>query len=170
MLNSMTYYATCDIARAQSAAVASRFCRSAKFNRSVDFACAAGFLVAMSGAVDPPDLDLIFAALADPTRRALLRALLDGTARVGDLAAPLPMSLAAVSKHLAILQRAGLVSQERDGRVRTCRLEPDGLASAFLWMQGFGAFATADVEALERILELALDGEEESGSATSTEN
>lgn len=111
----------------------------------------------MPGPADQPTLDLIFAALADPTRRALLRALLDGTARVGDLAAPLPMSLAAVSKHLAILQRAGLVSQERDGRIRTCRLEPDGLAGAFLWMQGFGAFVTADIEALERLLELALD-------------
>jgi DNA-binding transcriptional ArsR family regulator len=111
----------------------------------------------MDDPAGPPDLDLIFAALADPTRRAILRTLLDGPKRVGDLAEPLPMSLAAVSKHLALLQRAGLVSQQRDGRIRTCRLEPDGLASAFLWMQGFGAFATADIEALERILELALD-------------
>ena len=143
--------------RTGSAAAIRGFRRSAKFNHPVDFPPVPGFLGAMSDPAEPPDLDLIFAALADPTRRAILRSLLDGTARVGDLAAPLPMSLAAVSKHLAILQRAGLVSQERDGRIRTCRLEPDGLASAFLWMHGFGAFATADIEALERILELALD-------------
>ncbi len=76
---------------------------------------------------DDADLDLIFAALADPTRRAILRSLLDGESNVSDLAEALPMTLAAVSKHLQILGRAGLVSQLRDGRVRTCRLEPDGL-------------------------------------------
>jgi DNA-binding transcriptional ArsR family regulator len=108
-----------------------------------------------------PDLDLVFAALTDPTRRHLLRALLDGEQRVGDLAAPLPISLAAVSKHLQILGRAGLVSQRAEGRVRTCRLEPDGLAAAFVWMQGFGAFATADIATLERLLELALDEDDE---------
>jgi DNA-binding transcriptional ArsR family regulator len=100
------------------------------------------------------DLDLIFAALADPTRRAILGRLLEGECRVGALAAPLPMSLAAVSKHLQILVRAGLVSQARAGRERTCRLEPDGLAAAFVWMHGFGAFATADIDALERWLEM----------------
>lgn len=105
---------------------------------------------------DGPDLDLIFAALADPTRRAMLSTLLGGEQKVGDLAEPLPMSLAAVSKHLQILARAGLVSQLRDGRVRTCRLEPDGLAAAFVWMQGFGAFAMDDYDALERYIEAAL--------------
>ena len=103
-----------------------------------------------------PDLDPIFAALADPTRRAILSGLLDGPRNVGDLAAPLPMSLAAVSKHIAILARAGLVSQERAGREKTCRLEPDGLAVAFTWMQGFGAFALDDYDALERYFELTL--------------
>ncbi|WP_424931629.1 ArsR/SmtB family transcription factor [Amaricoccus macauensis] len=103
-----------------------------------------------------PDLDLIFAALADPTRRAILRELLDGEQMVSAIAEPLPMSLAAVSKHLQILARAGLVSQRRDGRVRSCRLEPDGLAAAFLWMQGFGAFAMDDYDALERMIENVL--------------
>ncbi|MEM8572367.1 MAG: metalloregulator ArsR/SmtB family transcription factor [Pseudomonadota bacterium] len=103
------------------------------------------------------DLDAVFAALADPTRRDILRALLDGEKRVSALAEPLPMSLAAVSKHLQVLARAGLVSQLRDGRVRTCRLEPDGLAVAFLWMKGFGAFAQDDYDALERLIEYALD-------------
>jgi DNA-binding transcriptional ArsR family regulator len=104
-----------------------------------------------------PDLDLIFAALADPTRRTILRMLLDGEQRVSVLAEPLPMSLAAVSKHLQILARAGLVSQLRDGRIRTCRLEPDGLGAAFLWMQGFGAFACDDYDALERMVAQVLD-------------
>ncbi|WP_424928810.1 ArsR/SmtB family transcription factor [Amaricoccus tamworthensis] len=105
------------------------------------------------------NLDLIFAALADPTRRAILRTLLDGERNVGDLAEPLPMSLAAVSKHLQILGRAGLVSQNRQGRIRTCRLEPDGLQNAFIWMQGFGAFAFEDYDALESWIERALDPE-----------
>jgi len=106
---------------------------------------------------DAPDLDRVFAALADPTRRAILTRLLEGECGVGVLAAPLPMSLAAVSKHLQILMRAGLVRQARAGRARTCRLEPDGLAAAFVWMQGFGAFATADIDAMERWLELTLE-------------
>jgi DNA-binding transcriptional ArsR family regulator len=99
-----------------------------------------------------PDLDLIFAALADPTRRAILKRLLAGDASVGDLAAPFAMSLAAISKHVGILGRAGLVSQVQAGRVRTCRLEPDGLRVAAVWMQGFGDFDLMDVEALEWLL------------------
>lgn len=111
------------------------------------------------------DLDLVFAALADPTRRAILRALLDGERSVGELAAPLPMSLAAVSKHVQALARAGLVVQQQVGRVRTCRIEPDALAAAFVWMQGFGAFATGDIDALERYLEMALEPDEDGRAA-----
>ena len=89
---------------------------------------------------DGPDLDLIFAALADPTRRAILTALLAGDRTVGELAAPHAMSLAAISKHIQILARAGLVGQQRAGRVVTCRLLPDGLRAAGIWMQGVGGF------------------------------
>lgn len=103
------------------------------------------------------DLDLVFAALADPTRRAILAALVAGDRPVGELAEPHAMSLAAISKHIQILVRAGLVSQRAEGRVRTCRLEPHGLASAFVWMNGFGGFATEDIDTLERWLEMALD-------------
>lgn len=113
-----------------------------------------------------PDLDLIFAALADPTRRALLNALLAGEANVGDLARPFDMTLAAVSKHLRLLTQAGLVEQERSGREKTCRLDPDGLNAAFIWMQGFGAFAGADLEALDRYLESLLGEEEEADIAS----
>lgn len=98
------------------------------------------------------ELDEIFAALADPTRRAILTRLLDGPASVSDLAAPFEISLAGVSKHLRILARAGLVSQEREGREKTCRLEPDALNAAAIWMQGFGGFAGVDLDAVERVL------------------
>jgi DNA-binding transcriptional ArsR family regulator len=107
------------------------------------------------------DLDAVFAALADPTRRAVLTALLGGPRTVGEIADPLPMSLAAVSKHLQILVRAGLVSQERAGRERTCQLEPDGLRAAGIWMQGMGGFEPEDYDALERLIERMLEGGEE---------
>jgi DNA-binding transcriptional ArsR family regulator len=107
-------------------------------------------------AAPEPDLDLIFAALADPTRRAILSGLLAGPGRVGDLARPHAISLAAVSKHIAILARAGLVSQVREGRSTLCRLEPDGLRAAGLWMQGMGGFAPEDYDALEALIDAAL--------------
>jgi DNA-binding transcriptional ArsR family regulator len=107
------------------------------------------------------DLDAVFAALADPTRRAVLTALLDGPRTVGEIAVPLPLSLAAVSKNLQILMRAGLVSQERSGRERTCRLEPDGLRVAGIWMQGMGGFEPEDYDALERLIEGVLEGSDD---------
>lgn len=103
-----------------------------------------------------PDLDVVFAALADPTRRTILTALLDGERTVGELAEPHAMSLAAISKHLAVLARAGLVGQNRVGRVTVCRLEADGLRAAGLWMQGVGGFAPEDYDALEALVEAAL--------------
>jgi DNA-binding transcriptional ArsR family regulator len=99
-----------------------------------------------------PDLDRIFAALADPTRRAILTALLAGDRTVGDLAGPHPMSLAAVSKHLRILADAGLVLQTRSGRAVVCRLLPDGLRAAGIWLQGVGGFDAEDYDALEALL------------------
>lgn len=99
-----------------------------------------------------PDLDQIFAALADPTRRAILTALLAGDRTVGDLAAPHAMSLAAISKHLQILAQAGLVRQTRVGRATLCRLLPDGLRLAGLWLQGVGGFDPEDYDALEALL------------------
>ncbi|MDR9481678.1 MAG: metalloregulator ArsR/SmtB family transcription factor [Salibaculum sp.] len=105
-------------------------------------------------------LDTVFAALADPTRRAILSMLLEDDMAVTDVAAPFAMSLAAISKHLAILTRAGLISQDRRGRVKWCRLEPDALRAASVWMQGFGQFDQIDLDAFERFLagELATSG------------
>ncbi len=101
-------------------------------------------------------LDTIFAALADPTRRAILGMLLEDDMAVTDVAEPFAMSLAAISKHLAVLSDAGLISRERRGRVIWCKLEPDALRDASVWIQGFGQYAPLDLDALERFLEHEL--------------
>ena len=102
-------------------------------------------------------LDTIFAALADPTRRAILSMLLEDDMAVTDVAEPFEMSLAAISKHLMILTRAGLIAQEKRGRVKWCKLEPDAMKGASVWMQGFGQFEPVNLDAFERFLETELD-------------
>lgn len=99
-----------------------------------------------------PSLDLVFTALADPTRRAILTMLLEDDMAVTDVAEPFTMSLAAVSKHLGILAGAGLISQEKRGRVRWCKLEPDALRDASVWMQAFGQYDALNLDAFERFL------------------
>ena len=103
------------------------------------------------------DLDTIFAALGDPTRRAILSMLLEDDMAVTDVADPFEMSLAAVSKHLTILTRAGLISQEKRGRVKWCKLEPDALRDASIWMQSFGQFEAVNLDAFERFLATEFD-------------
>ncbi|WP_439110147.1 ArsR/SmtB family transcription factor [Lentibacter sp.] len=98
-------------------------------------------------------LDLVFSALADPTRRSILTMLLEDDMAVTDVAEPFEMSLAAISKHLGLLTRAGLISQEKRGRVKWCKLEPDALKQASVWMQGFGQFDPVNLDAFERFLE-----------------
>jgi len=104
-------------------------------------------------------LDQVFSALADPTRRAILSMLLEDDMAVTDVAEPFEISLAAVSKHLGILAACGLISQERRGRVKWCKLEPDALREASVWMQSFGQFEPVNLDAFERFLaaELAAD-------------
>jgi DNA-binding transcriptional ArsR family regulator len=82
-------------------------------------------------------LSLTFAALADPTRRAMLARLADGEATVNELAAPFEISLQAVSKHLKVLERAGLISRGRDAQWRPCRLEDEALATASEWIDHY---------------------------------
>jgi DNA-binding transcriptional ArsR family regulator len=108
-----------------------------------------------------PDLDTIFAALADPTRRAILTMLLEDDMAVTDVAAPFQMSLAAISKHLTVLTDAGLIGRERRGRVIWCKLQPDAMRGASVWMRGFGQFDPLDLDAFERFLEteLSLDSD-----------
>ena len=101
-------------------------------------------------------LDTVFSALADPTRRAILSMLLEDDMAVTDVAEPFEMSLAAISKHLTILTKAGLVSQEKRGRVKWCKLEPDAMRTASVWMQGFGQFEPVNLDAFERFLAAEL--------------
>ncbi|ADO41282.1 ArsR/SmtB family transcription factor [Ketogulonicigenium vulgare] len=104
-------------------------------------------------------LDLVFSALADPTRRAILAMLLEDDMAVTDVAAPFSMSLAAISKHLQILAEARLISQEKRGRVKWCKLEPDALREASIWIQGFGLFEGFDLDAFEAFLTQELPPE-----------
>jgi len=79
--------------------------------------------------------DAIFAALADPTRRAIVRRLAEGEATVLELAEPFPISLPAISRHLKVLEQAGLISRGRDGQRRPCRLQPEPLAEVATWAE-----------------------------------
>ncbi len=82
-------------------------------------------------------LSLTFAALADPTRRAILARLADGEATVNELAEPFSISLQAISKHLKVLERAGLITRGRDAQWRPCRLEPAPLENASDWIERY---------------------------------
>lgn len=99
-------------------------------------------------------LDLVFAALSDPTRRAILTLLLEDDMAVTDVAEPFEMSLAAISKHLQILTRAGLIEQEKRGRVKWCKLQPAALRDASIWMESFGQYEHINLDAFESFLKL----------------
>ena len=101
-------------------------------------------------------LDAVFAALADPTRRAILAMLLEDDMAVTDVAEPFAMSLAAISKHLTVLSDAGLISREKRGRVIWCKLEPEAMREASVWMRAFGQVDPLDLDAFERFLEQEL--------------
>lgn len=98
-------------------------------------------------------LDNVFVALADETRRALLTRLSASEARVTELAAPFDMSLNSVSKHIRILERAGLVSRERSGREHVLRLAPHRLAEATEWLQSRQRFWTERLQRLQAVLD-----------------
>ena len=102
------------------------------------------------------ELDRVFQALADPTRRGLVDRLTRGPATVSELAAPLPITLAAVVQHLQVLQACGLVRTEKIGRVRSCRIDPAGLRAAEQWLH---ERRTAWERRLDRLAEV-LDEEE----------
>lgn len=99
-------------------------------------------------------LDLIFAALADPTRRAILARLARGEAMVMELAKPFDISLPAISKHLKVLERAGLISRGREAQWRPCRLEPAPLKEAQSWID---AYREIWEESFSRLDELLLE-------------
>jgi DNA-binding transcriptional ArsR family regulator len=83
---------------------------------------------------ESPDLNLMFQALADPTRRAMVDRMTRGPASVSDLARPFAMTLAAVMQHLKVLEESGLVRTQKEGRVRTCRIDPAALRTAEDWI------------------------------------
>ena len=98
-------------------------------------------------------LSQTFAALADPTRRAILARLATGECSVTELAEPFDMSLPAVSKHLGVLERAGLISRGRDAQWRPCRLEAAPLKDVAEWAEGYRRFWDASYERLDAYLQ-----------------
>lgn len=102
-------------------------------------------------------LDRVFAALSDRTRRAILARLAEGDATVGELAAPFAMSRPAISKHLRVLEEAGLVSRTPQGRMTRCGLEAEPMAAAAAWVDRYRAFWEGRFDALARYLETADD-------------
>lgn len=109
----------------------------------------------------PDRLDQVFSALSDPTRRRILMLLLEDDMAVTDVAEPFGMSLAAVSKHLVVLDRAGLICRERRGRVTWCKLETEAMHEASIWMSCFGLVDPLDLDGLERFL--AAEGLQDEG-------
>ena len=97
-------------------------------------------------------LDTIFHALGDQTRRRMLAALSKGELSVGELAEPFAMSLAAASKHIKVLETAGLIRREVNGRTHLCRLEPGPLAGAHQWLSDYEHFWAGRLDVLERLL------------------
>ena len=97
-------------------------------------------------------LDVTFAALADPTRRAILARLASGEASVMELAEPFAMSQPAISKHLKVLERAGLISRGRDAQRRPCRLEAQPLAAANEWLENYRRFWEGSFQRLDDLL------------------
>ena len=110
---------------------------------------------------NPEHLDNIFRALADPTRREMLRRLSRGGQRVSDLAEPFAMSLAGASKHLKVLEKAGLVRRRVQGRTHWCELEAARLAEVHEWLAYYKRFWSRSLDALEA----ALKAEDEAAKA-----
>jgi DNA-binding transcriptional ArsR family regulator len=103
--------------------------------------------------LSPDHLDATFSALADPTRRAILARLASGEASVTELAAPFAMSQAAISKHLKVLERAGLVSRGREAQRRPRRLEAVPLAEITEWLEGYRRFWEGSFQRLDALLD-----------------
>ena len=99
-----------------------------------------------------PELSHIFHALSDSTRRRMLLELASGERTVGQLAQPFAMSLAAASKHIKVLESAGLIQREVRGRAHMCRLDPGPLESAHEWLNFYERFWTARLDVLDRLL------------------
>lgn len=108
-----------------------------------------------------PNLDATFAALADPTRRAILARLARGEAGVMELAEPFAMSQPAISKHLKVLERAGLITRGREAQRRPCRIEAGPLEEANRWLERYRAFWEGSFQRLDGLLDEMKKAEEE---------
>ena len=102
---------------------------------------------------NPSSMDLTFAALSDPTRRAILARLAGGDASVGEVAEPFDMSLPAVTKHLNVLENAGLITRRREGRTRRCHLSPQPMQEAAEWISTTRGFWEGQLDRLSAYLE-----------------
>ena len=111
----------------------------------------------------PDHLSTTYAALADPTRRAILARLAAGEATVGELAEPFAMSLPAVSKHLKVLERAGLIARRRKAQWRPCRIEARPLKDATQWLEHYRHFCDASFDRLDASLGELQSGEQKDG-------
>jgi DNA-binding transcriptional ArsR family regulator len=103
-------------------------------------------------------LSVVFGALADPTRRAILARLAQGEATVNELAAPFDMTLPAISKHLKVLERAGLISRGREAQWRPCRLEAGALREASEWVDSYRTFWESSFDKLDAHLKRLMEG------------
>src|SRR5881398_1361351 len=111
------------------------------------------------------ELDTVFSALADPTRRAILARLADGDANVAELAAPFAVSQPAISRHLKVLERAGLISRHRRATARLSHLEAEPLREAAAWLVGYREYWEESYERLDALLS-TLDRREASASTS----
>jgi len=111
----------------------------------------------------PDHLSTTYAALADPTRRAILARLSTGEATVGELAEPFAMSLPAVSKHLKVLERAGLITRRRKAQWRPCRIEAGPLKDAAQWLEHYRRFWDESFDRLDEYLDELQSGEKKDG-------
>ncbi|HMV70151.1 MAG TPA: metalloregulator ArsR/SmtB family transcription factor [Myxococcota bacterium] len=103
--------------------------------------------------MEPDPLSHTLAALADPTRRAIVARLAAGDATVTELAAPFPISLPAISRHLKVLEQAGLIERGRDARFRPCRLRPEGLREVASWVDRYRALWEQRLDRLDAYLQ-----------------
>ena len=113
-------------------------------------------------------LDAVFGALSDPTRRAMLRDLAARPRTIGELAAPFDISLAGASKHVQVLERAGLVQREIQGRVHTCRLDARPLHAGAEWIRHYERFWTQKLDVLEALLKAEDAGKPAASRRTPT--
>ena len=109
----------------------------------------------------PPDLDAVFAALADPTRREILTRLADGEATVNEIASPFAMSQPAISKHLKVLERAGLVTRAVDQQRRPARLNAKPMRDAVDWLESFRDFWLGSFDQLDSLLDELKNNQED---------